>query len=167
MTDWIAHYAAVKARIAVGRPRPGATPPAPVPAPAPAPPPAPTLELYKTNTAWVRLTRAEHAALPHVQARRAKLAAKAARAAEHRARYDLTAEALENLCADIIARHKTTWLAVTGRSTSKALMLPRAEVYKRLLGLGWSYSAIGKACGRDHSTIMYYVRRWSDKHDKA
>jgi chromosomal replication initiation ATPase DnaA len=46
-------------------------------------------------------------------------------------------------------------------------MLPRAEVYKRLLDLGWSYSAIGKACGRDHSTIMYYVRRWSDKHDKA
>ena len=126
--------------------------------------------LYKTDTAWIKLTRAEHAALPHVKERAARLSEKAARRArmdERMARYRLTAQELEDLCIDIAVRHKTTWLAITGRSTSDTLLRPRLEVYRRLLALGWSYTAIGKACGRDHSTIMYYIRRWGTTDDKA
>jgi len=178
MTDarhaWAAHYAAVKARIATGL-RPGAAAPAPAPAPPPPPPPPPAPPedppvLYRTDTAWIRLTRAERAALPHVKERAAKLAGKAARqaaTAERMARYRLTAQELEDLCIDIAVRHKTTWLAITGRSTSDTLLRPRLEVYRRLLALGWSYTAIGKACGRDHSTVMYYIRRWGTTDEQA
>jgi hypothetical protein len=162
----------VKARIATGQ-RPGAAP-APAPPAPPAPPPADPPEdppvLYKTDTAWVRLTRAEHAALPHVQARAARLSDKAARqaaTAERMASYRLTQEQLAELCADITAAHKTTWLVLVGRSPGAAHLRPRLEVYRRLLALGWSYSAIGKACGRDHSTIMYYIRRWGTTDEQA
>ena len=171
---WAAHYAAVKARIATGQ-RPGApAPPAPPAPPADPPaPPAPPADppvLYKTDTAWIRLTRAEHAALPHVQARAAKLSDKAARRARMDARmagYRLTQEQLAELCADITAAHKTTWLVLVGRSPAAVHLRPRLEVYRRLLALGWTYSAIGKACGRDHSTIMYYIRRWGATDEQA
>jgi len=169
MTDarhaWAAHYAAVKARIATGQ-RPGAAAPAAPPADPPADPPA----LYKTDTAWVKLTRAEHAALPHVKERAARLPDKAARqaaTAERMARYQLTQEQLAELCADITAAHKTTWLVLVGRSPAAAHLRPRLEVYRRLLALGWTYSAIGKACGRDHSTVMYYIRRWGTTDEQA
>ena len=176
--QWAAHYAAVKARIATGQ-RPGAAAPAappaappapPAPAPAPPAPPADPPVLYKTDTAWIKLTRAEHAALPHVKARAAKLSDKAARRArmdERMSRYRLTQEQLAELCADITAAHKTTWLVLVGRSPGAVHLRPRLEVYRRLLALGWSYTAIGKACGRDHSTIMYYIRRWRTTDDKA
>ena len=175
---WAAHYAAVKARIATGRPRPGATPPAPPadppapapPAPAPPAPPADPPVLYKTDTAWIRLTRAEHAALPHVKERAARLSDKAARRARMDARmasYRLTQEQLAELCADITAAHKTTWLVLVGRSPAAVHLRPRLEVYRRLLALGWSYTAIGKACGRDHSTVMYYIRRWGTTDEQA
>jgi len=174
--QWAAHYAAVKARIATGRPRPGAAAPAPAPPAPPAPPadpPAPPADppvLYKTDTAWIKLTRAEHAALPHVKARAAKLAGKAARRARMDARmasYRLTQEQLAELCADITAAHKTTWLVLVGRSPAAVHLRPRLEVYRRLLALGWSYTAIGKACGRDHSTVMYYIRRWGTTDEQA
>ena len=179
MTDarhaWAAHYAAVKARIATGQ-RPGAAaPPAPPPAPPapPAPAPAPPEDppvLYKTDTAWIKLTRAEHAALPHVKERAAKLSDKAARRArmdERMSRYRLTQEQLAELCADITAAHRTTWLVLVGRSPAAVHLRPRLEVYRRLLAMGWSYTAIGKACGRDHSTIMYYIRRWGTTDEQA
>ena len=181
MTDarhaWAAHYAAVKARIATGQ-RPGAAappaPPAPAPPAPPADPPAPAPAdppvLYKTDTAWIKLTRAEHAALPHVKARAARLSEKAARRARMDARmasYRLTQEQLAELCADITAAHKTTWLVLVGRSPGAVHLRPRLEVYRRLLALGWSYTAIGKACGRDHSTIMYYIRRWGTTDEQA
>ena len=166
---WAAHYAAVKARIATGQ-RPGAAaPPAPPAPPAPAPPEDPPV-LYKTDTAWIKLTRAEHAALPHVKARAARLSDKAARRArmdERMSRYRLTQEQLAELCADITAAHKTTWLVLVGRSPGAVHLRPRLEVYRRLLALGWSYTAIGKACGRDHSTIMYYIRRWRTTDEQA
>jgi len=186
--DWFAHYAAVKARIATGLrpgaatlPAPPATPPAlPATLPAPSAPPA-TLPappatpedppvLYKTDTAWIKLTRAERAALPHVKERAAKLAGKAARqaaTAERMARYRLTQEQLAELCADITAAHKTTWLVLVGRSPAVAHMRARLEVYRRLLALGWSYTAIGKACGRDHSTVMYYIKKWGTTDEQA
>tara|TARA_R110002126_G_scaffold8006_2_gene38504 strand:- start:1422 stop:1982 length:561 start_codon:yes stop_codon:yes gene_type:complete len=179
---WAAHYAAVKARIATGQrsgaaPAPAPAPPAPPAPPAapapPADPPAPPADppvLYKTDTAWIKLTRAEHAALPHVKARAAKLSDKAARRARMDARmasYRLTQEQLAELCADITSAHKTTWLVLVGRSPGAVHLRPRLEVYRRLLALGWSYTAIGKACGRDHSTIMYYIRRWGTTDEQA
>lgn len=47
------------------------------------------------------------------------------------------------------------------------LMMPRFAVYKALRLRGWSYPQIGKALGRDHSTIIYGVRRadWQMERD--
>jgi chromosomal replication initiation ATPase DnaA len=144
--DWIAHYAAVKARIAAGRPRPPA-PPTPAPEPVPA--------IQALPMARARAPQAKpHAPRPSVrQARKDRVAA-------HAARYSMTQEQIETMCADILAAHEATWLTVTGRSTSGALIRPRLEIYRRLLALGWSYSAIGRACNRDHTTIIYYVEKW-------
>jgi hypothetical protein len=86
---------------------------------------------------------------------------------ERMSRYRLTQEQLAELCADITTRHKTTWLVLVGRSPGAAHLRPRLEVYRRLLALGWSYTAIGKACGRDHSTVMYYIRRWGTTDEQA
>jgi chromosomal replication initiation ATPase DnaA len=144
--DWIAHYAAVKARIAVGRPRP----PAP---PTPAPEPVPVIQALPMARA--RPTQAKPRA-PRASTRQARKDRVAARAA----RYSLTQEQIVDLCADITTRHGVTWQAVTGRSTSAALIRPRLEIYRRLLDLGWSYSAIGRACNRDHTTIIYYIEKW-------
>jgi chromosomal replication initiation ATPase DnaA len=146
MTDWIAHYAAVKARIAAGRPRP----PAP---PAPAPEPVPAIQALP----MVRLKAPQ----PKPRAPRASVRqARKDRAAARAARYSMTQEQIKTMCADILAAHEATWLTVTGRSTSAALIRPRLEIYRRLLALGWSYSAIGRACNRDHTTIIYYVEKW-------
>jgi chromosomal replication initiation ATPase DnaA len=146
MTDWIAHYAAVKARIAAGRPRPTA-PPAPAPEPVPAIQALPMVRL-KAPQPKPRAPRASAR-----QARKDRAAARAAR-------YSLTQEQIKTMCADILTAHDVTWLTVTGRSTSAALIRPRLEIYRRLLALGWSYSAIGRACNRDHTTIIYYVEKW-------
>jgi chromosomal replication initiation ATPase DnaA len=89
------------------------------------------------------------------------------RVAAHAARYNLTQAQIVDLCADITARHGVTWLAITGRSTSAALIRPRLEIYRRLANLGWSYSATGRACDRDHTTIIYYVTKWGKTDDKA
>ena len=146
MTDWIAHYAAVKARIAVGRPRP----PAP---PTPAPEPVPVIQALPTARARPPQAKPQAPRPSGRQARKDRVAA-------HAARYSLTQEQIEILCADILTAHEATWLTVTGRSTSGALIRPRLEIYRRLLALGWSYSAIGRACNRDHTTIIYYVEKW-------
>jgi hypothetical protein len=155
MTDWIAHYAAVKARIAAGRPRPTAPP-----APAPASEPVPAIQALPTARA--RLPQAKSQA-PRASTRQARKD----RVAAHAARYSLTQEQIETMCADILAAHDATWLTVTGRSTSAALIWPRLEIYRRLLALGWSYSAIGRACNRDHTTIIYYVEKWGKTDDQA
>jgi chromosomal replication initiation ATPase DnaA len=98
---------------------------------------------------------------PKSQAPRASVRqARKDRVAAHAARYSLTQEQIETMCADILTAHGATWLTVTGRSTSGALIRPRLEIYRRLLALGWSYSAIGRACNRDHTTIIYYVEKW-------
>jgi chromosomal replication initiation ATPase DnaA len=79
----------------------------------------------------------------------------------------MTQEQIETMCADILTAHGATWLTVTGRSTSGALIRPRLEIYRRLLALGWSYSAIGRACNRDHTSIIYYVEKWGKTDDQA
>jgi hypothetical protein len=154
MTDWIAHYAAVKARIAVGRPRPPAAPPAPAPEPVPA------IQALPTARARPPQAKSQAPRASNRQARKDRVAA-------HAARYSLTQEQIETMCADILTAHDVTWLTVTGRSTSAALIRPRLEIYRRLLALGWSYSAIGRACNRDHTTIIYYIGKWGKTDDQA
>ena len=50
--------------------------------------------------------------------------------------------------------HGTTSKRVRGRSLLSCDIAARQEVWRRLYWLGWSYSAIGRAFDRDHTTIM-------------
>ena len=175
MTDarhaWAAHYAAVKARIAAGRPRLQAPAPAPAPVPNPAPalPEPPALKLYKTESHAVWLAPKELAVLATLKAKKriSVKQKKAMTARERRERQTMSQQELENLCADILTAHSISWMALVGRGQAAAYLRPRLEVYRRLLNLGWSYSAIGRACQRDHSSIMYYIQKWGITDDQA
>ena len=57
-------------------------------------------------------------------------------------RYRLTQEQLAELCADITAAHKTTWLVLVGRSPGAAHLRPRLEVYRRLLAWRRNHPAL-------------------------
>lgn len=64
---------------------------------------------------------------------------------------------LINECARLFDVHPRD---LVGDSRLGFLMPARFALYKALRLRGWSYSAIGKAVGgRDHSTVMYGVKR--------
>ena len=173
---WAAHYAAVKARIAAGRtPSPDAVaakpakpvvivrpvinrpPPPKTPARAPGEPPPP-----------IPWTRAELDALPRAKPRpyqtREKRALRKRERERQRDAHVTAVAALSKRFADLLERHGVTWRELTGASQAKGLIRPRLEVYRALFADGWSASAIGKACRRDHTSILYYIRKWG-QHD--
>lgn len=153
--DWLAHYAAVKARIAAGRPRPPA-PPRRAPDPVPELPPRPALPPLPMATPRVILPK------PSFSAR----ALRKQRVAEAAARQTMTPEQLADLCDDILANHSISWATLVGHGQAASYIRPRLEVYRRLIDRGWSYSAIARACQRDHTSIMYYIEKWG-QYDKA
>ena len=179
---WADHYARVRERIekAAQAARPPATRPATVvravvdrtpavrlpicaagdPAPpkrAPAAPQAP------------RMTPEERAALqllaPTLKPRRttARRQRQAALANERRARENLTAADMEARMLDILTAHDVTWGEVIGHSHAHSYIRPRLEIYRRLMREGWSYSAVGRACKRNHATIVHYIKQWGLK----
>lgn len=170
--EWAAHYAAVKARIAAGRMPVQTKPPAPVvivrpvinrppppktPARAPGEPPPP-----------IPWTRAELEALPRAKPRpyqtREKRALRKLERERQRDAHVAAVATLSERFADLLERHGVTWRELTGASQAKTLIRPRLEVYRALFADGWSASAIGKACNRDHTSILYYIRKWG-QHD--
>jgi len=172
---WADHYAAVRERIAQGRAPARAKPPAPVvivrtvvdrpqpprtPARAPGkpPPPAP-------------LTQAERDALPVAKPRprvsRAKRAQHRLEQAQRKLDHAASVATLPDRFADVLARYEVTWRALTGSSQSVTYIRPRLEIYRALVADGWSYSAIGRACNRDHSSIMHYIKKWGRSDDQA
>jgi chromosomal replication initiation ATPase DnaA len=56
---------------------------------------------------------------------------------------------------------------LVGRGQRLTLMPARFALYKALKLRGWSYLAIGSFLGRDHTTIMYGVKRaeWMAERD--
>lgn len=57
----------------------------------------------------------------------------------------------------IARRHDTTLTEMRSRARHPHIVAARAEVYKLLRSRGWSYPAIAKAWGRDHTTVMAAV----------
>jgi len=59
---------------------------------------------------------------------------------------------------DIVETVSKTWNvepnALFGRDRHKTVAACRADVWEHLRAVGWSYPQIGKAFGRDHSTIL-------------
>ena len=48
---------------------------------------------------------------------------------------------------------------ILGRGRSRPIVAVRWEVWRRLHARGWSSVAIGRAFGRDHSTILHALQR--------
>ena len=174
---WIAHYAAVKARIAA---RAAAAAPPPPPAPALALP-APEPELVPEPALEPALEPAPEPAPPvwpyapatFFEARR-KNPRKSTRAKSERLRYEHAARIgnvrlpveirrrpdLRERVEEIMATHSVTWGEIVGTSRSKVYIPSRLAVYQLLVADGWSRCAIGRACRRDHTSILYYITKW-------
>jgi len=63
---------------------------------------------------------------------------------------------VQELAAQIAQQHGITTADMLGRSRYAHLVSARRDLYRVLRTRGWSYPAIGRACGnRDHTSIMY------------
>lgn len=57
----------------------------------------------------------------------------------------------------ILTAHDVYWKEIVSHDRRKNLKLPRADVYRYLRSLDWSYPEIGRFCNRDHSSILYAI----------
>ena len=165
---WADHYAAVRARIAQGRapahvkpPKPVAivrlvidrAPPPKTPARAPREPPPPLPLPTETLAALPR-------AKPRVHLSKDKRELRKLEAQQQKEAHATAVAALPERFAELLDRHQVTWKAIRGASQSVSYIRPRLEIYRALLADGWSYSAIARACNRDHSSIIHYIQKW-------
>jgi chromosomal replication initiation ATPase DnaA len=56
-------------------------------------------------------------------------------------------------------RHGTTAVGVLGRRRGPRFLEARRELYAALRAWGWSYPAIGRFVGRDHTTVLQVLAR--------
>jgi chromosomal replication initiation ATPase DnaA len=64
--------------------------------------------------------------------------------------------------ADIVDTVGAAWnvdtLAMFGKDRHATIAAARVDVWRHLRAAGWSYPAIGRAFGRDHSTILQVLK---------
>lgn len=70
---------------------------------------------------------------------------------------------LLDVAASCAKDHHVPLDAMLGRSREMPLPIARGRFYAYLRALGWSYPAIGKLVGRDHTTVLSQVRRYGVK----
>lgn len=178
---WIAHYAAVRARIAAAatRPAPAAVAePAPAPTavaepePAPEPPAPPVLLLPEPDAVSVIsleqiLEKVKAKRMPGLTPKARRLrerhATRAVKMALHP--HIRRSPELRAAIAAILEAHCVSWPEVVGNSRSPVYLRPRLEVYRLLTAAGWSRSEIARAVNRDHTTVIYYLEKWG-QHDQ-
>jgi chromosomal replication initiation ATPase DnaA len=68
------------------------------------------------------------------------------------------AEAVE-IRKRIARKHGVSVEELVGRSCLRHVVEARRELYCALRARKWSYPAIGRFCGRDHTTVMAAVRK--------
>lgn len=129
MNDLQQHYKAVRARLWAGAP-PVSLPPEP-PAPAPAPPPAlPTSEQFREAHEMLKLAGIQ--GVP---------------------KWKL-------ISREICEKHKVSLDELKGPRRTPRYIPIRYELYYRLrTELGMSWGQIGKVVNRDHSTVLYGVKK--------
>jgi chromosomal replication initiation ATPase DnaA len=59
----------------------------------------------------------------------------------------------------IASRYGLTVEQLRGRILRSEVMAARRELYTAMRSAGWTYSAIGRWIGRDHSTVSVAMRR--------
>lgn len=68
----------------------------------------------------------------------------------------------------ILEKHKLPWELVTSRRRKAPIVACRHEIFAELKReLRWSASRIARLCGRDHTTVIYALRKYrkADAHD--
>jgi chromosomal replication initiation ATPase DnaA len=67
------------------------------------------------------------------------------------------------LAARVANRHGIAVRLMLSPQRYKHLVAARAELYAGLRAMGWSYPDIGRACDRDHTSIMYALGACANK----
>lgn len=68
-------------------------------------------------------------------------------------------EQIEKIIREVAEKHELPVERLLGRQRSGELIPARVEIAVRLRNeLKMSYPQIGRAMGRDHSSIMYYIK---------
>lgn len=70
---------------------------------------------------------------------------------------------MRRIMADVCRDHMVTPKQLCATSQSKILVAARKAYCRRVRNeLGYSYPRIGRSINRDHSTVMYYVKKSGD-----
>jgi chromosomal replication initiation ATPase DnaA len=65
----------------------------------------------------------------------------------------------------ILTAHDVYWKEIVSHDRRKNLKLPRADVYRYLRSLDWSYPEIGRFCNRDHSSIFHAIEAGHERRE--
>jgi hypothetical protein len=65
-----------------------------------------------------------------------------------------------NIVAPILFRDNVPWKMVVNTSREKTWHWIRYECYYALFVNGYGYSEIARLCDRDHTSVMYGIRKW-------
>ncbi len=60
----------------------------------------------------------------------------------------------------ILRKYGIDWQTVINHRKFANLLIPRYEVYKALHDKGYSSARIGRICNRDHTSILYSLRKY-------
>lgn len=71
--------------------------------------------------------------------------------------------------AAVLVAHGRTWADIVSHQRARYLHPPRQDVYAILRARGWSLPIIARFCNRDHTSILYALRKHAerDNHDDA
>lgn len=154
--DLVAHYRAVKARLAARQ----APRPAPVSQALPPlvqAPQAPAQALGAKRKRAPRKSRAKpRAPLPAVVLVRANGDPPPPPAEPSRPH-----ARVRKIVEPILRARETPWDDVVSPSRRHELIATRIVVYVALHNAGFSMKQIGRFCERDHTTILHYLRKWA------
>jgi len=65
-----------------------------------------------------------------------------------------------NIVAPILFRDNVPWKMILNTSREKSWHWIRYECYYALFVNGYGYSEIARLCDRDHTSVMYGIRKW-------
>lgn len=62
----------------------------------------------------------------------------------------------------ILRAHELTWDDIIRDDRHRPLVMARREIYFALRELGWSLPSIAQLCERDHTSVLYAIRKWEN-----
>jgi len=142
VTDWQAHYKAIRAKLDGPKPRPAPKPVAlpmivmpPKPEPEPEPEPEQKEEEFdgKFSKDDMLITRG------------------------------LKRDRIRAIVLPILRNRDVTWEIIRGQNRHGPIVRARSEVFFALISNGYGYAETGRICGRDHTTVIHGVRKWKER----